>query len=69
MTDPTALIALRSEHPASTPEAELVGVEYDPGRITLVLDDGITLSFDALELHAAVTAPGTERSLGVRRAA
>jgi hypothetical protein len=47
------ITALRAGRPEHTPEAEMVLVTVDGATVTLTLDDGETLAFDAAELAAA----------------
>jgi hypothetical protein len=49
----TLITALRAGRPEHTPEAEMVLVAVDGATVTLTLDDGETLVFDAAELAAA----------------
>lgn len=49
-----SLAADRADHPAHTPESELVLIEHHGEGIRFLLDDGTSLDFDASELRAAV---------------
>lgn len=54
MPDPTALIALRSEHHGDDPEAELLTVDRIDDRVLIVTEDGREINVDAAELQAAI---------------
>lgn len=67
MPEPVALSILRADHPAHTPEAEMILVQVREGRVLLALDDGTALDLDARELASAIGATGALDA--VRRAA
>ena len=54
MTDPVLLMAHRAGRPEHHPEAEPVLIDQAEGTVRLLLDDGETIEFDAIELRRAV---------------